>query len=228
MSSYVSVKAGVRARESVYPRGVGWVAALPEPGLFIKRFTDVVVSGIALAGLSPMLAVIAALVKLDSKGPALYCGARVGKNGRIFNCCKFRTMVPGADRLQEELRGRNERQAPCFKIADDPRITGIGGFLRRYSLDEVPQLWNVLKGEMSLVGPRPHPEADCRRYVPEHWRRLEVTPGMTGLWQVTARSDPSFEKNMQLDLQYIEHWSLWLDFRILCKTLPVVLRGNGS
>jgi lipopolysaccharide/colanic/teichoic acid biosynthesis glycosyltransferase len=222
MSSILSIKAGVPTQLTTPV-----VRPAPAPALALKRMTDIVGSAIGLMILAPLLALVALAVKLDSRGPALYYSVRAGKDGRRFLCCKFRTMVVGADRMQDQLRARNERQEPFFKIAADPRLTRIGGFLRRYSLDEFPQFWNVLKGEMSLVGPRPHPEDDVARYQPRHFRRLEVTPGMTGLWQIQARSDPSFERNMALDLEYIERWGLGLDFQILLKTLPVVLRGNG-
>jgi lipopolysaccharide/colanic/teichoic acid biosynthesis glycosyltransferase len=126
------------------------------------------------------------------------------------------------------LRTNNEREGPFFKIADDPRITRVGRFLRRYSLDELPQLWNVLRGEMSMVGPRPHPVDDTDRYSLDDWQRLEVTPGLTGLWQVTARQDPSFARSMELDRQYIGQWTLGMDFRILFRTIAAVLRGEGA
>ena len=133
-----------------------------------------------------------------------------------------------ADLIKEDLRELNERSGPFFKIKKDPRITRMGRFLRKYSLDELPQLWNVLCGSMSLVGPRPHPLDDYGQYQLEHLRRLDVKPGLTGLWQVYARRDPSFEKNIALDLEYIETWSLWLDAKILLKTLPAVLNGSGA
>jgi lipopolysaccharide/colanic/teichoic acid biosynthesis glycosyltransferase len=137
-------------------------------------------------------------------------------------------MVSNADDLKESLRSRNEREGPFFKIGDDPRVTRAGKFLRKYSFDEVPQLWNVLVGDMSLVGPRPHPLDDYRQYSLEHFRRLDVKPGITGLWQVTARQDPSFETNMGLDVEYIENWSLWFDLRILARTIPAILRAEGN
>jgi lipopolysaccharide/colanic/teichoic acid biosynthesis glycosyltransferase len=137
-------------------------------------------------------------------------------------------MVASADEVKDQLRQRNERQGPIFKIRDDPRITRVGRFLRRYSLDELPQLWNVLKGEMSLVGPRPHPLDDYQRYELEHLRRLDVTPGITGLWQIIARRDSSFNRNMALDLEYIDRWSVWLDLQILFKTCRVVFAGTGA
>jgi exopolysaccharide biosynthesis polyprenyl glycosylphosphotransferase len=201
---------------------------LPVAGLMLKRLLDVAGAGVALIFLAPVLAVLAMLVRLDSPGPVLYAALRAGRKGRAFRCYKFRTMVRDADGLKEKLRERNRRQGPFFKITDDPRITRVGRWLRRYSLDELPQLWNVLKGEMSLVGPRPHPLDDFSEYTIEHLPRLDVTPGMTGLWQVTARRDPSFQTGMKLDIEYIHRWSLGMDLRILLRTAGVVLRGSGE
>lgn len=201
---------------------------LPLAGLFIKRIMDVAVATVSLLLLTPLLGVIAALIRLDSHGPIFYRSIRVGKKGCSFVCYKLRTMVPNADQLRERLCNLNERQGPFFKIGNDPRVTRLGRFLRRYSPDEIPQFWNVLKGEMSMVGPRPHPLPDFEGYQDEHLRRLNVTPGVTGLWQISARSDPSFARNMELDLKYIEHWSLLLDCKILLKTIPVLFRGTGS
>jgi exopolysaccharide biosynthesis polyprenyl glycosylphosphotransferase len=201
---------------------------LPVAGLLLKRLLDVVGAGLALILLGPVLAVIGILVRLDSPGPALYAALRAGRKGRAFRCYKFRTMVRDADGLKEKLRERNQRQGPFFKITDDPRITRVGRWLRRYSLDELPQLWNVMRGEMSLVGPRPHPLDDFSGYAIEHLPRLDVMPGMTGLWQVTARRDPSFQAGMKLDIEYIRRWSLGMDLRILLKTAAVVLRGSGE
>jgi lipopolysaccharide/colanic/teichoic acid biosynthesis glycosyltransferase len=197
-------------------------------GMCLKRMTDVFVSSLALLLLWPLMAVIAIAVKLESPGPVIYRSRRVGKHGREFDCYKFRTMVAGSDALKESLGRLNERRGPFFKIADDPRVTRFGRFLRKYSLDELPQLCNVLKGDMSLVGPRPHPVEDCAQYSSEDRRRLGVTPGVTGLWQVLARANPSFEICMMLDLAYIEKWSLLLDCRILLKTIPAVLAGEGQ
>ena len=197
-------------------------------GLFLKRIMDVVLSTIVLVLLCPLMLVIAIAIKLESPGRAIYRSRRVGKCGRKFDCYKFRTMVAGSDRLKENLRRLNQRRGPFFKIADDPRLTRLGGFLRKYSLDELPQLWNVLRGDMSLVGPRPHPVEDCAQYSSEHCRRLGVKPGVTGLWQVLARANPSFETCMMLDLAYIEKWSLLLDCRILVKTIPAVMAGEGQ
>ena len=137
-------------------------------------------------------------------------------------------MIPEADAAKENLRTRNEREGAFFKIADDPRVTRAGYFLRRYSLDELPQLWNVLRGEMSLVGPRPHPPDDVERYSVEHLQRLDFVPGITGLWQVTARRDRSFERSVMLDVDYIQRWSLALDLQILWKTIPAVFQGSGA
>jgi len=201
---------------------------LPVAGLFLKRMLDVAGAGVALIMLAPVLALLAMLVRLDSPGPVLYSALRAGRKGRPFCCYKFRTMVRSADALKAGLRERNQRKGPFFKITDDPRITRFGRVLRRYSLDELPQLWNVLRGEMSLVGPRPHPLDDFSAYSIEHLPRLDVTPGMTGLWQVTARKDPSFQAGMDLDIEYIHRWSLRMDLRILLKTAAVVLRGGGE
>jgi exopolysaccharide biosynthesis polyprenyl glycosylphosphotransferase len=201
---------------------------VPAVTLLAKRAIDIALSLPALALSAPFLTAIALLVKLDSPGPVLYQAPRIGKKGRRFLCYKFRTMRTDADRLKEQLRVSNEREGAFFKMADDPRITRVGRFLRRYSLDELPQLLNVLKGEMSMVGPRPHPLDDCARYRLQDLRRLDVMPGITGLWQVTARSDPSFERNMALDLEYIERWNLWADVKILCRTAWIVVQGNGA
>ena len=201
---------------------------LPAIGLALKRFVDVIGAGFALLALSPLLALISGLIRLDSPGRALYRAQRAGRKGRMFRCYKFRTMVSNADELKNNLLRNNQRSGPFFKIADDPRITRLGHFLRRYSLDELPQLWNVLKGDMSLVGPRPHPADDFAAYDLGHLGRLDVTPGMTGLWQVTARRDPSFQRGMELDREYIRTWSLASDVRILLKTFLAVVQGSGD
>jgi exopolysaccharide biosynthesis polyprenyl glycosylphosphotransferase len=200
---------------------------MPVFSLFLKRTVDAVSAGVALALAAPLLTIIALVVKLESPGPVLYQAQRVGLKGRRFRCYKFRTMNAEADKLKEDLRASNERHGPFFKMADDPRITRAGRFLRRYSLDELPQLWNVVRGEMSLVGPRPHPLDDFERYDLGDLQRLDVPPGLTGLWQVTARRDPSFERGLALDLEYIRSWTLWRDFRILYQTIAVVLHGSG-
>jgi len=201
---------------------------LPAGGLALKRMIDLVGAGTGLFLLAPLLGLIAGLIKLDSLGPVLYVAQRAGRKGRLFRCYKFRTMVSDADRLKDTLRHKNERSGPLFKIAKDPRITRVGRCLRRYSLDELPQLWNVLKGEMSLVGPRPHPLDDFAGYELSHLARLDVTPGVTGLWQVSARRDPSFDRAMDLDREYIRNWSVGLDMRILLRTVTAVARGSGN
>jgi lipopolysaccharide/colanic/teichoic acid biosynthesis glycosyltransferase len=173
------------------------------------------------------MAIVAALTWLDSPGPVVYSAERIGAKGCRFLCYKFRSMVANADDLKENLRARNQREGPTFKIHGDPRITRLGRILRRYSLDELPQLWNVLRGEMSLVGPRPHPVDDVNHYELHHYRRLDVKPGITGLWQITARDCPSFELNMHLDLTYIENWTLLLDLRILLGTIRVLFAPEG-
>jgi exopolysaccharide biosynthesis polyprenyl glycosylphosphotransferase len=200
---------------------------IPTTGLAIKRVIDVVASSLGLALVSPLLAAAALWIRLDSKGPAIYRAQRVGKKGKQFLCYKLRTMCVTADVEKEILRRENERKGPFFKMEEDPRVTRCGRWLRKLSVDELPQLLNVLRGEMSLVGPRPHPVDDYEQYTLEHLRRLDVKPGMTGLWQVTARRDPSFETNMKLDLEYIENWSLGLDMRILLKTIPTVVKADG-
>ena len=200
----------------------------PTARLLLKRLVDLAGASLALIAFGPVLLATAILIKLDSRGPVLYCAQRVGRKGRRFRCFKFRTMVQNADALKDRLRERNQKSGPFFKIDKDPRITRLGGFLRRYSLDELPQLWNVLKGDMSLVGPRPHPLDDFAGYTTEHLARLDVTPGLTGLWQVEARRDPSFQRGMELDRQYIRTWSLTLDFRILLRTVLAVVRGGGE
>ena len=201
---------------------------LPSAKLLLKRLLDSALAALGLLLLGPLMAVIALLIRLDSPGPILYAAERTGAKGRPFRCFKFRSMVTDADRLKQNLIPRNQRQGPIFKIDDDPRVTRIGRFIRRYSIDELPQLWNVLRGEMSLVGPRPHPVDEVNRYELHHYRRLDVKPGITGLWQITARNCPSFDLNMHLDLTYIENWSLLLDLRILARTVHVLFAPEGA
>ncbi len=201
---------------------------IPWLGLAVKRVLDIVLASVGLVLAAPMLAVAAIWIRLDSPGPVFYSAPRVGRKGIRFRCYKLRTMIDGADAHKETLRQFNERTGPCFKIGNDPRITRPGRWLRKLSVDELPQFVNVLRGDMSFVGPRPHPIDDYERYTLDHLRRLDVRPGVTGLWQVTARQDPSFETNMALDLEYIENWSLWLDVEILLKTVPEILRASGA
>jgi exopolysaccharide biosynthesis polyprenyl glycosylphosphotransferase len=196
--------------------------------LFFKRAFDLLFSISALTAIFPILFIIAIAVRLDSPGPIFYVSERIGKRGRVFPCFKFRTMVKDAEKRKKELAALNERDGILFKMANDPRITRVGRFLRKYSLDELPQLFNVLRGEMSLVGPRPPIASEVEKYELEHFRRLEVTPGLTGLWQVHARQDGSFAKYIELDTAYVENWSFWLDVKILVRTAHVVVRGTGT
>ncbi len=196
---------------------------------FSKRVFDILVSSLLLAIIGFPLLVIALLIKLDSPGAILYRQTRVGLKGNHFKICKFRTMVENASELQQKLEAQNEIQGGIlFKIKDDPRITRIGKYLRRYSLDELPQLFNVLRGEMSLVGPRPLPVRDVAKFSQDHFFRQEVLPGITGLWQVSGRSDTGSDGVFDLDFEYIENWSLGLDFKILLQTVQVVFQAKGA
>jgi exopolysaccharide biosynthesis polyprenyl glycosylphosphotransferase len=201
---------------------------IPGLGLAVKRTIDIVLASLGLVLSAPILALAAFWIRFDSPGPVIYAASRVGRKGMKFRCYKLRTMVDGANAQKETLRQCNERDGPFFKMGNDPRITRSGRWLRKFSLDELPQFLNVLLGDMSFVGPRPHPIDDYERYSLDHLRRLDVRPGITGLWQVTARRDPSFEKSMALDLEYIENWSLWLDIEIILKTVPEILRASGA
>jgi exopolysaccharide biosynthesis polyprenyl glycosylphosphotransferase len=201
---------------------------IPYLGLIFKRCVDVIGSSLALLFCLPLGLLIALAIRFDSPGPLLYCSKRVGKKGAIFTCYKFRTMVQNADALKASLHHRNERSGVLFKIADDPRITRVGQILRKYSLDELPQLWNVLNGDMSLVGPRPPIPGEYVQYELEHLKRLQVPPGITGLWQVEARTNPSFESYISLDSHYVDNWSVWLDLKILFRTVGVVFGGTGQ
>jgi exopolysaccharide biosynthesis polyprenyl glycosylphosphotransferase len=200
---------------------------VPHSGLFLKRLIDILGSAVGLILLFPFFLVIAVAIRLDSPGPIFYRASRAGKKGRRFICYKFRTMVAHADEQKRVLQHLNERIGPLFKISNDPRITRFGAFLRRHSLDEFPQLWNVLKGDMSLVGPRPPEFDEITEYKLEHLSRLDATPGITGLWQVSARHDPSFETAVTLDNYYIDNWGLFLDLKIILRTIPVVVKGLG-
>jgi lipopolysaccharide/colanic/teichoic acid biosynthesis glycosyltransferase len=194
----------------------------------LKRSFDFVGAGLLLLLSSPLLAVIAVGVKLTSRGPVLHRSIRPGIGARPFRCFKFRTMYEGAEARQHELEHLNEKSGALFKLRDDPRVTPIGRFLRRNSLDELPQLLNVLRGEMSLVGPRPLPLRDHSRLEDWHRRRYLVLPGITGLWQVSGRSDLDFDDMVRLDFLYLERWSMLLDLAILVKTVPALLRRRGA
>ena len=200
----------------------------PIGGFLLKRMLDITLSSIALLVASPIMLGIAIWVKMDSEGAIFYKAQRIGRKGRTFSCFKFRTMVQNADRLKADLEHMNERDSVLFKIANDPRVTRVGAVLRKYSLDELPQFYNVLLGDMSLVGPRPPMAAEVEQYDLAHLRRLDVLPGITGLWQVEARQDPSFDSYISLDTAYVENWSLMMDLKILARTVGVVLSGTGS
>jgi exopolysaccharide biosynthesis polyprenyl glycosylphosphotransferase len=200
----------------------------PIGAFLLKRVLDITLAALALGVTFPVMLAIAIAVRMGSNGPIFYRAARIGRKGRTFVCYKFRTMVQDADRLKADLEHMNERDSVLFKIENDPRITTIGSFLRKYSLDELPQFYNVLRGDMSLVGPRPPMANEVEQYDLAHLRRLDVLPGITGLWQVEARQDPSFDSYISLDTAYVENWSLWLDLKILARTVGVVVGGTGS
>jgi exopolysaccharide biosynthesis polyprenyl glycosylphosphotransferase len=194
----------------------------------VKRAFDILGAFFGLLILSPLMLIIAALVKFTSRGPVFYRSMRPGIGGVPFACLKFRTMYQGADRVQHELEAVNEADGALFKIRRDPRVTPVGRVLRRFSLDELPQLWNVLRGEMSIVGPRPLPQRDYDQLEDWHRKRYLVLPGMTGLWQVSGRSNLDFDDLVRLDFVYIERWSLSLDLSIILQTFPAVIRRRGA
>jgi lipopolysaccharide/colanic/teichoic acid biosynthesis glycosyltransferase len=194
----------------------------------IKRAIDILCASFFLVALSPLILTIGLLVKLSSPGPVFYHWNVVGRGGRPFRGYKFRTMVQDADKIKEKLWQKNEMTGPVFKMKRDPRITPLGRFLRKYSLDELPQFWSVIKGDMSLVGPRPVGPQEWVKFEPRWRRKLSVTPGISCLWQINGRNAiNNFDDWVRLDLEYIDNWSLWLDFKILWGTLFAVLRGTG-
>jgi exopolysaccharide biosynthesis polyprenyl glycosylphosphotransferase len=202
--------------------------SIPAVSMRLKRAFDIALAILALLFLAPLMILLAVVIKLESTGPIFYKSIRVGRKGRSFVCYKYRTMAADAEQRKAELAHLNERSQILFKIANDPRITRVGRTFRKYSLDELPQLWNVVKGDMSLVGPRPPIDTEVANYPSEYLRRLDVAPGITGLWQVEARRHPSFERYISLDLYYVEHWSFVLDLQILLRTVRVVFAGTGS
>ena len=193
-----------------------------------KRFFDFCLAWVIFLFLSPVLAVIAALIKLGRPGPALYKSRRYGLCGKVFPMYKFRSMVCNAEEMLSQLKDKNEVDGPIFKIRKDPRITKFGTFLRKYSLDELSQILNAIKGDMSLVGPRPLPVEQIEEQDLQQFKRLEVRPGITGLWQIRGRSDLPFVRLVKWDIWYINNWSFGLDLYILFQTLPVVLKGKGA
>jgi len=196
--------------------------------LFVKRTLDILIALIGLIACMPLFAVVALAIKTTSRGPILYRQTRCGLNGRKFTLYKFRSMIVGAEMKRRELEKMNEMNGPVFKIKRDPRITPVGRILRKFSIDELPQLWNVLKGDMSIVGPRPPLPVEVEIYEVWQRRRLSLKPGLTCIWQVSGRNKVDFDRWMAMDLEYIDHWSLWLDFKIMFKTLFVVLFGYGA
>lgn len=204
-------------------------SALPEWQRRAKRTIDIVAAGLGLLVLLPLFALVALAITLEDRGPVLFLQRRVGLNGRVFRCPKFRSMVINADAMKASLAALNEhKEGVTFKIKRDPRITRVGRFLRRSSIDELPQLWCVLVGDMSLVGPRPAVPSEVVRYTREQRRRLAVTPGLTCYWQVQGRGDVPFDKQVELDTRYIAEQSLWLDLRLLVMTVPAVLSARGA
>lgn len=194
----------------------------------IKRLFDLTGTLMMLVILSPLFIVISIIILAKTGRPIFYVWDVIGKEGKPFKGYKFRTMVVGADDKKSELQSKNEMNGPVFKMKKDPRITPLGRFLRKYSIDELPQLWSVLKGDMSLVGPRPAGPHEWEQYKKWQKRKLSITPGITCLWQVNGRNDISdFNEWVKLDLEYIDNWSLWLDFKILIRTIPAVLKGTG-
>jgi lipopolysaccharide/colanic/teichoic acid biosynthesis glycosyltransferase len=237
----MAVKADPRAARAVGPastvqrrearRGVVFAPAgsAPEGAAALgKRVLDVALASALLVGLAPLFLLTAALVRLDSPGPVLLGQDRIGRGLRTFRMYKFRSMVADADQLRENLQHLNEVDGPIFKIRNDPRVTRMGAFLRRSSLDELPQLWNVLRGEMSLVGPRPPFAHEVEHDLLRQRARLRFPPGMTGLWQVGGRSNLTYQAMVRLDLRYVRDWSLFADLGILLRTIPVVLTGKGA
>jgi exopolysaccharide biosynthesis polyprenyl glycosylphosphotransferase len=197
--------------------------------LLVKRLFDIVFSGVLLIFALPVVLFLILLIKLQDNGPILFWQNRVGQNGDLFKFPKFRSMVIDAEALQAKLMEKNEMKGAAFKLTNDPRITKVGRFMRKYSLDELPQLWSVLKGDMAVVGPRPPLESELPKFDSWHRRKLSVKPGLTCLWQVSGRSTiTEFDEWVRLDLAYIDNWSLWLDFKILAKTGPAVLSGRGA
>lgn len=194
----------------------------------IKRLIDIVCSFLGVLVLSPLFIIIAIIIKTTSKGPVFFSQKRVGKNGKEFNMYKFRSMVVNAEELKEKLAAQNEMSGPMFKMKDDPRVTKVGKFIRKTSIDELPQLWNVLKGDMSLVGPRPSLPKEVAQFENWMYRRLEVKPGLTCYWQVSGRNNIDFEDWMKLDVKYVEERNLWIDIKLIFKTVFVLFGDKNA
>ena len=193
-----------------------------------KRGIDIIGAGSGLLLLSPVIAIVACAVKFTSKGPIFFSQKRVGKNGQLFDMYKFRSMVVNAEELKEKLANQNEMSGPMFKIKDDPRVTKVGRFIRKTSLDELPQLWNVLKGDMSLVGPRPSLPKEVKQFEKWMYKRLTVKPGLTCYWQVSGRNNIDFEDWMKLDISYVEDRNLWIDIKLIFKTVFVLFGDKNA
>lgn len=194
----------------------------------IKRLIDIVCSFLGVLVLSPLFIIIAIIIKTTSKGPVFFSQKRVGKNGKEFNMYKFRSMVVNAEELKEKLAAQNEMSGPMFKMKDDPRVTKVGKFIRKTSIDELPQLWNVLKGDMSLVGPRPSLPKEVAQFEDWMYKRLEVKPGLTCYWQVSGRNNIDFEDWMKLDIKYVDERSTWIDIKLIFKTVRVLLGDKNA
>ena len=194
----------------------------------VKRFFDVVLSVLALVVLSPLFLITAIAIKLDSEGEVFYSQLRVGKDGKLFRMYKFRSMCVDADKQLDKLKDLNEKDGPVFKIANDPRVTRVGRIIRKRSIDGLPQLINIIKGDMSIVGPRPPLPNEVAQYTPYQMQRLSVKPGLTCYWQISGRSDISFDEWVELDCKYIRESSVWTDIQIILKTIPAVLIGRGA
>lgn len=232
-SGYKVIKA-IRVQKSLFTKGPQWEVlydiANVAKGYFIKRLMDFCFAALFIIVFSPLYLLIAIIIKLDSPGAVFYKETRMGLHSRKFQIWKFRTMQSDAEKFQEALEHLNDnKDGVIFKIKDDPRITRFGKFLRRSSLDELPQMINVMRGEMSLVGPRPFNMRDVAKFADHYFFRYEVLPGITGLWQVSGRSNiVNFERVIELDIDYIKNWSIWLDIKILLKSIKVVLSGEGA
>lgn len=222
------ITAGEDRLEWNLPGALVWGQQRKHFQMALKRIMDVLLASILLALMAVPLALVAVAIKIDSRGPIFYPHERVGHNGRRFRMYKFRSMVVDAEKAKQGILPQNETDAPLFKMKNDPRRTRVGQFIRRFSIDEFPQLINVLQGHMSLVGPRPGLPEEAAQYNDYHAHRVVAIPGMAGLWQVSGRSLLTFEKMVELDVMYAREWSIWLDIVILIKTVPVILGGKGA